>query len=143
MIDIHDYLKDLVLTKNKEYACFYSLEKTDENTNNNYICYFSDDFNYENNSLSYENAEIYKISISDVNGLSSSYEISSNSSVSSNGIIYSNVVGIADIKDVNLIRNDLSSIAISPLYLSSVLFALVMPILVGFIHHFFKIGGED
>lgn len=144
MIDVHDYLKDLVLTKNKDYACFYSLEKKEDYNYNNYICYFSDNLNYENNLITYANAEIYKISLSDFNGLTNSYETSSNSSISIDNAIYSNVVGVADItKDVNLIRSDLSSIAINPLYLSSVLFALIMPVLVGFIHHFFKIGGND
>lgn len=144
MIDVHDYLKDLVLTKNKDYICFYSLDKTEEDISNNYTCYFSDELNYSNSYINYDTAEIYKISLSDVNGLTTSYETSSNSSVISNGVIYSNVVGVADITtDINKIRSDLANISISPLYLSCVLFALIIPTLVGFIHHFFKIGGND
>ena len=144
MIDVHDYLKDLVLTKNKDYACFYSIVNSDENIINNYICYFSDDLKYSDNSISFDSAEVYKISLSDLSGFSNSYEKHSNSTISSSNILYSNVVGTADIiKDVNLIRNDLSNIQISPLYLSCILFALVMPVLVSFIHHFFKIGGND
>lgn len=136
MIDLNLYLKSLVSTKNNDYICFY--------LNNNYTCYFSDKLIYSDNQISFDNAEKYNISISDENEFFTSYNFVNNSSIDINNAIYSNVIGIADINsDINLIRKDLSSLENNSLYLSCILFTLVLSILVGFVHHFFKIGGND
>lgn len=147
MIDIRDYIKDLVLTQtlnDEDYVCFYSIDNSTENTIYNYDCYFSDELSYSNGYITSDSGKLFTITTTDNINFEITKQDVTNLSVVTNRVLYTNVLSHADIKsEINSIKNDNISYSISPIYLSCLLFAVILPVLIHFVGHFVNVRGES
>ena len=142
----NEYIRNLVISNlNNGYKNYICKTITERNNDYDFTCYFTkNDIVKSNNIYTIKNYTYYLIDTS------SSYDVSNKNysstgdtyqlSINSNEFYYSNLEGFVDVvSDLNYDKVNNISYNIDLNYMYLIVLLLCMPIIIGFVHHFFRI----